>query len=124
MEEIKRMHENGLLKRNLNKPIIKDTVTVPVGGYTIIRFVADNPGIWLFHCHLEFHSEIGMAFIIKTGNEKDYIHSKPKNWPQCGDYSFEDEAKFAALTSLANNNKIRNKINNKILIFLLAFVNF
>ena len=27
----------------------KDTVIVPYGGYTVIRFVADNPGWWLRH---------------------------------------------------------------------------
>ena len=25
-------------------PVIKDTVAVPSDGYTVIRFVADNPG--------------------------------------------------------------------------------
>jgi L-ascorbate oxidase len=46
------MDQTGLLKRNLLKAPLKDTVTVPVGGYTIIRFRANNPGAWLFHCHL------------------------------------------------------------------------
>ena len=39
------MEEEGKLKRNFDHPPIKDTVTVPDGGYTIIRFVADNPGM-------------------------------------------------------------------------------
>lgn len=26
------------------KPVIKDTVIVPVGGYVVLRFKADNPG--------------------------------------------------------------------------------
>ena len=29
---------------NLLNPPVKDTVTVPAGGYVIIRFPADNPG--------------------------------------------------------------------------------
>ena len=33
----------------------KDTVIVPYEGYTIIRFVVDNPGWWFFHCHIEIH---------------------------------------------------------------------
>ena len=32
------MDKIGLLKRNLIKTPLKDTVTVPVGGYTIIRY--------------------------------------------------------------------------------------
>jgi hypothetical protein len=23
--------------------------------------VADNPGVWAFHCHMAFHSEAGLA---------------------------------------------------------------
>jgi FtsP/CotA-like multicopper oxidase with cupredoxin domain len=30
----------------------RDVVSVPASGWARIRFVADNPGIWLFHCHL------------------------------------------------------------------------
>ena len=29
-------------------------------GYTVIRFVADHPGVWLFHCHIEWHVAAGM----------------------------------------------------------------
>ncbi|KAJ3021920.1 UNVERIFIED_CONTAM: hypothetical protein HDU68_009405 [Siphonaria sp. JEL0065] len=30
-------------------------------GYTVIRFVADNPGVWLFHCHIEWHIAAGLV---------------------------------------------------------------
>ncbi|KAJ3194032.1 hypothetical protein HK101_003633 [Irineochytrium annulatum] len=30
-------------------------------GYTIIRFRADNPGVWLFHCHIEWHIVAGLV---------------------------------------------------------------
>ncbi|XP_065894019.1 uncharacterized protein [Dysidea avara] len=43
----------------------KDTVIVPFGGYTAIRFVVDNPGWWLFHCHVEEHALHGMTALIK-----------------------------------------------------------
>ena len=46
----------------------KDTVIVPYGGYTVIRFVADNPGWWLLHCHIEIHQLEGMAAVIKEAN--------------------------------------------------------
>jgi iron transport multicopper oxidase len=35
-------------------PIKRDTVTVNPTGNLRVRFVADNPGIWLFHCHIEW----------------------------------------------------------------------
>ena len=42
----------------------KDTVIVPFGGYTVIRFTADNPGWWFFHCHIEVHQLEGMAAVV------------------------------------------------------------
>lgn len=85
IETIKEMDRLGQLKRNFNRPPLKDTVTVPDGGYTIIRFKADNPGYWLMHCHIEFHAEVGMAVVIKVG-EHDQFKPVPKNFPQCSDY--------------------------------------
>lgn len=35
IDEIKRLDEQGVLKRNLDRPPLKDTVTVPVGGKKI-----------------------------------------------------------------------------------------
>ena len=43
----------------------KDTVMVPYGGYTVIRFIADNPGWWFFHCHIENHQISGMAAVVR-----------------------------------------------------------
>ncbi|XP_063393914.1 uncharacterized protein LOC134679036 [Cydia fagiglandana] len=85
IEEVKAWDEAGLLKRNLKNAPIKDTVTVPDGGYTVIRFKADNPGYWLFHCHIEFHVEIGMALVFKVGEHKD-MPPVPRNFPRCGNY--------------------------------------
>ncbi|RVE44181.1 hypothetical protein evm_011175 [Chilo suppressalis] len=85
IDEIKAFDEAGLLKRNLKNAPIKDTVTVPDGGYTVIRFKADNPGYWLFHCHIEFHVEVGMALVFKVGDHKDMV-PVPRNFPTCGSY--------------------------------------
>ena len=42
----------------------KDTVVVPFGGYTAIRFIVDNPGWWFLHCHIEIHQLSGMAAVV------------------------------------------------------------
>ncbi|KAJ3378541.1 hypothetical protein HDU84_007493, partial [Entophlyctis sp. JEL0112] len=42
-------------------PMQRDTITVSAYGYAVIRFVADNPGIWLFHCHIEWHMLTGFV---------------------------------------------------------------
>ncbi|RMZ79361.1 hypothetical protein DV738_g3308, partial [Chaetothyriales sp. CBS 135597] len=46
---------------NLDDPVMKDTVFVPQRGYAVIRFRADNPGIWMLHCHVGWHLGSGMA---------------------------------------------------------------
>jgi len=39
-------------------PMRRDVIQVKPGGFVILRFRADNPGIWLFHCHIGiFHLE-------------------------------------------------------------------
>ena len=43
----------------------KDTVIVPFGGYTIIRFEVNNPGWWFIHCHIEIHQLNGMVAVIR-----------------------------------------------------------
>jgi FtsP/CotA-like multicopper oxidase with cupredoxin domain len=39
---------------------VRDTVLVPVNGMVTIRFDADNPGTWAFHCHHLYHMNSGM----------------------------------------------------------------
>jgi FtsP/CotA-like multicopper oxidase with cupredoxin domain len=47
------------------KSIRKDTVIVPAGGYVVVAFLADNPGYWFMHCHIESHQLEGMAVIVQ-----------------------------------------------------------
>ncbi|KAL1626493.1 hypothetical protein SLS56_006804 [Neofusicoccum ribis] len=42
-------------------PARRDTVLVRPSGNFVIRFKADNPGVWLFHCHIEWHMDSGLA---------------------------------------------------------------
>ncbi|KIV83645.1 hypothetical protein PV11_05649 [Exophiala sideris] len=46
---------------NLLDPPLKDVVFVPSRGYAVIRFRADNKGIWMMHCHVGWHLGSGMA---------------------------------------------------------------
>ncbi|XP_011645340.1 laccase-1-like isoform X2 [Pogonomyrmex barbatus] len=83
--EVRELDRQGLIYRKLARAPLKDTVTVPDGGYTIVRFYADNPGYWLFHCHIEFHAEIGMSLIFKVG-ENEEMPPVPRDFPKCGDW--------------------------------------
>lgn len=51
---------------NFDNPVTKDTIYVPSMGYAILRFQADNPGLWLFHCHVLWHEAVGMNMAIDT----------------------------------------------------------
>ncbi|KAF5019004.1 hypothetical protein F66182_9022 [Fusarium sp. NRRL 66182] len=41
-------------------PMRRDTVVVNGNGNVVLRFKADNPGVWLFHCHIEWHVASGL----------------------------------------------------------------
>nr|XP_016478087.1 PREDICTED: laccase-17-like [Nicotiana tabacum] len=71
---------------NLVDPIERNTVGVPSGGWVAIRFLADNPGVWFMHCHLEIHTSWGlkMAWLVLDGklpNQK--LPPPPKDLPKC-----------------------------------------
>jgi len=42
----------------------KDTIMAPAGGYAVIAMVADNPGVWFMHCHVENHAVEGMGVVL------------------------------------------------------------
>ncbi|KAL3037904.1 hypothetical protein AAZX31_01G098100 [Glycine max] len=55
-------------KFNFVNPQIRNTISVPVGGWYVIRFQANNPGVWLVHCHLETHLPWGLAMAFEVDN--------------------------------------------------------
>ena len=71
---------------NLANPPQRNTVAVPAGGWAVIRFTADNPGVWVMHCHLDAHLPFGlaMAFEVDDGPTPDTIlPPPPPDYPQC-----------------------------------------
>jgi FtsP/CotA-like multicopper oxidase with cupredoxin domain len=61
-------HSFRVISRN-GKPSARrewrDTVLVPPRETAEIAFVADNPGDWMFHCHVTDHQEAGMMSVIR-----------------------------------------------------------
>uniref|UniRef100_A0A2N9EIJ3 Plastocyanin-like domain-containing protein n=1 Tax=Fagus sylvatica TaxID=28930 RepID=A0A2N9EIJ3_FAGSY len=71
---------------NLIDPPEVNTIGVPKKGWAAIRFVADNPGVWFMHCHLERHSSWGMniVLIMKNGTTTETsLRPPPANLPTC-----------------------------------------
>lgn len=65
------MHMHGhsffVLARNGHtapEPVLHDTVLVSPRGHADVAFVADNPGLWMFHCHIPEHQHAGMMGIF------------------------------------------------------------
>ncbi|TYK09891.1 L-ascorbate oxidase [Cucumis melo var. makuwa] len=69
-------------KLNLKNPPLRNTVVIFPYGWTAIRFVADNPGVWAFHCHIEPHLHMGMGVIFAEGVHK--VGMIPPNAMACG----------------------------------------
>lgn len=42
-------------------PMRRDTLVLFPNGNIVLRFKADNPGVWLFHCHIEWHIVSGLS---------------------------------------------------------------
>ncbi|KAH9295256.1 hypothetical protein KI387_038844 [Taxus chinensis] len=55
---------------NTVNPPLRNTVPVFPYGWTALRFKADNPGVWAFHCHLEAHFFMGMGVMFAEGIEQ------------------------------------------------------
>ncbi|KAF8451424.1 multicopper oxidase-domain-containing protein, partial [Terfezia claveryi] len=46
---------------DLVNPARRDVVMLPASGFVIIAFKTDNPGTWLMHCHIAWHSSAGLV---------------------------------------------------------------
>ncbi|KAI3705667.1 hypothetical protein L1987_75906 [Smallanthus sonchifolius] len=73
-------------KFNLVDPPLRNTVSLPVNGWAVIRFVADNPGTWIMHCHLDVHIGWGLAMVFVVDNGVGLLETlepPPKDLPVC-----------------------------------------
>ncbi|GLT48160.1 hypothetical protein SLA2020_218010 [Shorea laevis] len=71
---------------NLVNPQMRNTIAVPVGGWAVVRFTANNPGVWLTHCHLDVHLPVGLAtaFVVENGpTPSTTLPPPPADLPQC-----------------------------------------
>jgi hypothetical protein len=49
---------------------------LPPRGWMLIAFKTDNPGAWLFHCHIAWHVSGGLSvvFLERPGDLKNVIN--------------------------------------------------
>lgn len=68
-------------------PPRRDVAMITGEGYIVIAFETDNPGAWLLHCHIGWHTSQGFAltFMENVDKVKDLVDSGPM-LKQCGDW--------------------------------------
>ncbi|KAK8029851.1 multicopper oxidase [Apiospora rasikravindrae] len=54
-------YEEGTTALNLDNPVRRDTAMLPAAGHLVLAFKTDNPGAWLMHCHIGWHTSEGFA---------------------------------------------------------------
>ncbi|CAL1527060.1 unnamed protein product, partial [Lymnaea stagnalis] len=76
--------ETGRVERYLEIYINSaiDTIIIPTGGYVVLRIKADNPGLWLMHCHIELHSMDGMILMFNESFARQ--PTPPSDLFKCG----------------------------------------
>lgn len=59
----------------LSNPPRRDVATLPAAGHLVIAFKTDNPGAWLLHCHIGWHTDMGLAlqFIEQYDVARDLV---------------------------------------------------
>ncbi|XP_052239181.1 uncharacterized protein LOC127850289 isoform X9 [Dreissena polymorpha] len=77
--------DNGNVPGMNDDPPQKDTIIVPTGGYVVVRFISENPGMWFLHCHIVLHNTNGMMMVIDEGDKKP---ATPKGFPTCRNFEF------------------------------------
>lgn len=64
---------------DLTNPLRRDTASVEAFGWLLLRVVADNPGMWAFHCHVSWHAEAGLMMQLLTRADEVAKMQVPEN---------------------------------------------
>ena len=107
------------------KTVRKDTVIVPSGGYVVVEFIADNPGYWFLHCHIESHQLEGMAAVI---NEVQTRHNPPPSgMSSCKSFTwtveeFKNKRALVTVVVVGETNTAGRPAWENLLLFIVVFI--
>ncbi|KAL0957106.1 hypothetical protein HGRIS_003199 [Hohenbuehelia grisea] len=72
----------GSTSYNFENPVRRDVVSIGNPGDEVtIRFKTDNPGPWLFHCHIDFHFVRGFA-VVFAEDAPSITSNAPPAWDE------------------------------------------
>lgn len=75
---------------DLTNPVLRDTVSVPPFGFTVLRLVIDNPGVFPFHCHIGWHMEAGLLLQVNALQDEWSKQNYSQGWADMCGYDFSD----------------------------------
>lgn len=70
----------------LENGVSKDTWLVSSGAWKLVEVKLDNPGLFLFHCHMDSHQLEGQQVLIQVGDKIPMPRPKD-NFPTCGNFN-------------------------------------
>jgi len=67
---------------NYENPVLRDVVSIGASKDNVtIRFQANNPGPWFFHCHIDWHLSAGFAVVFAEDvPDIPYTDNPPPSW--------------------------------------------
>nr|ACR24358.1 laccase [Polyporus grammocephalus] len=70
---------------NFENPVKRDVVSIgtTTDDQMTLRFKTDNPGPWIFHCHIDFHLQLGLAIVFaEDPQDVKAVNPVPPAWEQ------------------------------------------
>ncbi|KAI1161367.1 L559a mutant of Melanocarpus Albomyces laccase [Nemania serpens] len=66
---------------NFTNPTRRDVTMLPPAGWNVLAFRSDNPGAWLFHCHIAWHASNGLAldFLERASEQKAQVSAAQRD---------------------------------------------
>ncbi|CAF1445753.1 unnamed protein product, partial [Didymodactylos carnosus] len=72
---------------NTLNPLARDTASINPISYMVLRFEANNPGLWMMHCHIDWHLQAGLALVWAEAAELlHYKYGLSKELDVCAAY--------------------------------------
>lgn len=64
LQQSNETYSDARFNPKFDNPPRRDVVLLPIGGFIVIGFKADNPGAWALHCHIAWHASSGLAIQV------------------------------------------------------------
>ena len=94
-------------------PVRRDTIMLNKNSSSVWRFRADNPGVWLFHCHIEYHITSGlMATIIEAPDHLGNLTIPKDHIAACQKYGMDYEGNAGGNTKNPLDVSLQVTANN------------